>query len=448
MTRPFSLGSGTITFGGNGAFTISTVASTQLFDVTIPGYKPECFGLKVADDTSVTFSGFGDSYGYGMAGVICASGPPITISGGTITFRGNSAVDSLAGVTGPCVLSGGTNTFADNWACDGGALFGYAVINGGENTFTGNSAKGSGAYHHYGHGGAIHGVTTINGGENIFSGNSAGSHGGAIYNPEDIHILGGTNTFTGNSAGGLGGAIYMGAENALIAKDGDILFQGNKHRVGTANEEANAVYVNTSSSTSGNRLNLAATEGKSVLFYDPVESNSVYNTLAIDINNGEGYTGAILFDTYQSKVYGDTTVHNGTVELANGAVYGANGNVSFTLGQNGSLVMDAYSRIIANSINLNGAVTVDFTNYLAGMATDMNSASFDLSTLFVGYTNFGDYSIQGWESFNLSGVNGFDYVLTNSLLEFTRNEVPEPGTLLILGLAVVAAPLARRFRRR
>ena len=62
-----------------------------------------------------------------------------------------------------------------------------------------------------------------------------------------------------------------------------------------------------------------AAAGKSVLLYDPVERDSAAPNLNIHINNDTVHTGTVLFDQYQSKVYGNTTVHNGTMQLAYGA---------------------------------------------------------------------------------------------------------------------------------
>ncbi|MGL6227193.1 MAG: PEP-CTERM sorting domain-containing protein [Thermoguttaceae bacterium] len=419
-----------------------------------------------------------------------------TITGGTNSFSGNTArgaggaIYSNYGTT----ISGGVNSFSGNTAeeSDGGAIYGNygTTISGGANTFAGNRAENNGGaiYSTYGttisggtnsfsdnkagqYGGAIgasQGSTTISGGTNTFSGNSAGGNGGAIYSYYGTTISGGTNTFENNSAGELGGAVYLHSSGTFAAKEGNMTFRGNTHRGG----EANAIYMDCSF---GQNLNLAAAAGKSILFYDPVESNRDYQSLVVDINGGEGYTGTVMFDTYQSKVYGDTMVHGGTMALLNGAIYGDVGNRSFTLGENATLVLDAlasdvYSRIIADTITLNGTVTVDFSGYLANLANpsemqtfgmmssftafdlDTMVNGFNLSSLFVGAVNFGESMVGGWDSITLIGTSGYDYVFVDGQVQFTKldspAEVPEPGTLLILGLAVVAAPLARRFRRR
>ncbi len=59
-------------------------------------------------------------------------------------------------------------------------------------------------------------------------------------------------------------------------------FSSYQHRVGKTDEAANAIYMNNFGHD--DTLNLAAKDGKSVLLYDPVQSNSANGPLTIDIN--------------------------------------------------------------------------------------------------------------------------------------------------------------------
>ncbi len=204
----------------------------------------------------------------------------------------------------------------------------------------------------------------------LFFDNNKAVSGGAIYGEifgTTVELSGGTNSFLNNKATGQGGAIYVGENGTFIANDGDLTFQGN-----TAAGNPNAIYMR---NDNGNRtLHLAAAAGKSVLLYDPVESNSTQQNLNIHINQTgadttkptQEYTGAVRFDKYQSKVYGNTTIHNGTMQLTNGAVYGAANNIgSFTLGAGATLLADAKTNGAQKNQISAGTITFDSGSTLA-----------------------------------------------------------------------------------
>lgn len=498
----------------------------------------------------------------------------VNISGGTNTFFDNSVVLTTSGgefskggaiFAAAIMLEGGTNNFFYNSAgYNGGALDANLSvgITGGENTFVGNMASWdggaiysdfiqiNGGKNHFGSnwagmdGGAIGARQTvdINGGENTFEGNEAGAQGGAIYG-NVVNISGGTNTFEGNSAE-QGGAIDA-SKVTIRAKagdgNGDVTFKNN-----SAGWIANAVHVREGTYYNPSTLNIAAEEGRSVNFYDPITTadarfgsyevvrlgnmNSFQRyELIVRINEEATDTGTVVFDGSlyagedavhrTSRIGGDTYVGHGTFALKGAVTYQNEGY--FLLDETATLSTDGFvNTIIANGLPNSPmtelypafksghwlAGTVDFTDVGGALNLIGDVALAGTVNMILGQFGSGLFNVQGdlfiregsvlnltladggfdwdqdwmqsWDVMSASGgvyetdiygaaILGWDTLLVNfnydsSLYKglFVTNfedgvfsavytaAVPEPGTLLILGLAVVAAPLARRFRRR
>jgi len=152
----------------------------------------------------------------------------------------------------------------------------------------------------------------------MFSGNKA-NVGGAIGGY--VNITGGTNMFYGNVANNTGGAISSWTDGTFRATDGDLTFRGNRDGVGTDRAKANAIYL--ANNSNNGTLALAAEEGRSIYFHDPVTSNSYNQSLAININHQATDTGRVVFDgsdytrfvDKHSAVYGDTTIGYGELAL-------------------------------------------------------------------------------------------------------------------------------------
>ncbi|MDR1923171.1 MAG: hypothetical protein LBQ66_02260 [Planctomycetaceae bacterium] len=116
-----------------------------------------------------------------------------------------------------------------------------------------------------------------------------------------------------------------------------------------------------------NTLSLSATAGSSILFYDPIEYLGYSQNLTIEINKA-GQIGTVLFDTYQSNIYGNTTIYNGTLKLQNGAIYGANANAgTFELQENATLSVAGSGNAInaIGNVTLAGTLAIDLTGVTA-----------------------------------------------------------------------------------
>lgn len=356
-------------------------------------------------DQTLTFSGFGKVVNGFFGGAFEADNANIIL--------GNAG-------------STGTLQFISNKAGIGGALDtgGTVQILGGKNLFSSNQSNS---------GGAIWAVTVAStGGENSFSGNSANYLGGAIW-ARTVLLTGGTNLFSANHADDKGGAVFVADDGTFIASDADMTFQGNTHGSGNL---PNAIYIDNNGSGS-QTLQLAAADGKSILLYDPVENVTAQTNLTIHINQtgadatkpSATYTGTVLFDTYQSNVYGSTTVHNGTMQLANGATYGGDTNTyNFTLGSGATLLADS----LGNKI-IGGTIAIDATSKLA---FDMDNASGTTSNLTLSGTSVTGV---GANAVDIRSTGGFTFTPgTYTLVNAANGTIANTGALTVNGLSSAA----------
>lgn len=288
-----------------------TVAGTGEENVAVSGYTSEYGALSaqngdisivgVADvmlsDNSATNSATDD---YNRAGALSATGAVTVEAAGAVTISGNSAaVNETSGgaiyaggdislsaagisITGNSVGSGdsdnpeycsggalksessiyltsteGNVEISTNTADEhGGALYsinGVDISSAADITISGNKAL-------TGDGGAIYSDGDVNitpgeGGKVTISGNEAVGYGGAIYSYSTVNIGGGTYEISDNASEGEGGAIYACDVN-ISADAGDIVFTGNTHDGGTANDVALDGGTATLTATDGHKIEL------------------------------------------------------------------------------------------------------------------------------------------------------------------------------------------------
>ncbi|UOB75984.1 autotransporter domain-containing protein [Chlamydia psittaci] len=101
-----------------------------------------------------------------------------------------------------------------------------------------------------------------------FSGNSSSKNGGAIYAKNLKIVSGGPTLFTDNTAQEAGGAIAIadGGTLSLTAESGDIIFKGNKGK----DDAPNAINIGSTAKIT----DLRASQGSSIIFYDPITFSS------------------------------------------------------------------------------------------------------------------------------------------------------------------------------
>lgn len=114
------------------------------------------------------------------------------------------------------------------------------------------------------------------------------------------HIL-----FKNNYTTGFGGAVCFsypgktGVVDNIFAKYGDLTFVGNTHRLATNNERnsgiANSVYFDDAGTNNVRITCFAADSGRSIFFYDAIDSNEVDSSNLKLSFGAEGYAGSVVF---------------------------------------------------------------------------------------------------------------------------------------------------------
>ncbi|WP_080126163.1 polymorphic outer membrane protein middle domain-containing protein [Chlamydia suis] len=230
-------------------------------------------------------------------------------SDGSISFLENAKTVFLNNEASPVYIqpaqggAGGQQT-PDNYG-DGGAIFCKNGNQQGGTTAPGEvSFKGEGMV--------------------FFSKNVAAGKGGAIYAKKLSISDCGPVQFIGNIAND-GGAIYLAdsGELSLSADRGDIIFDANLKRTAQQNAATvNDVQVasNAISMAAGGQVTkLRASEGHQILFNDPiVMANGQAQPQPqppLKVNEGDGYSGDIVFAKGESVLYSDIELTQGKILL-------------------------------------------------------------------------------------------------------------------------------------
>ena len=243
-------------------------------------------------------------------------------SDGSISFLENAKTVFLNNVSAPVYIDpsqpaqgGGQQATADqaNYG-DGGAIF---CKNGNQQPPQGSAASGE--------------VSFQGEGMVFFSKNVAAGKGGAIYAKKLSISDCGPVQFIGNIAND-GGAIYLAdsGELSLSADYGDIIFDANLKRI--AAQQQNPATVNDvqvasnaiSMGAGGKVTTLRASEGHQILFNDPIvmangQNQAQAQTPTLKINDGDGYSGDIVFAKGESVLYSDIELTQGKILLRENA---------------------------------------------------------------------------------------------------------------------------------
>ncbi|WP_258018488.1 polymorphic outer membrane protein middle domain-containing protein, partial [Chlamydia suis] len=237
-----------------------------------------------------------------MGGGIYSDGPISFLENAKTVFLNNVAAPVYIDPSQPPQGGGGQQPADKDHYGDGGAIF----------CKNGTQPQGS----------AASGEISFKGeGMVFFSKNVAAGKGGAIYAKKLSISDCGPVQFIGNIAND-GGAIYLEAsgELSLSADHGDIIFDANLKR--TAQQNATTVNdvqmaSNAISMAAGGTVStLRASEGHQILFNDPiVMANGQNQTQTLKVNDGEGYSGDIVFAKGESVLYSDIELAQGKILL-------------------------------------------------------------------------------------------------------------------------------------
>lgn len=335
------------------------------------------------------------------------------------------------------LLLSGSGIFDNNTAgSKGGAIFvatgtGDSVNLGNTQanlSFTNNKAGylTNGATNSTGLGGAIYTLGNINlTGENLLvSNNIATNSAGAFYTEKSLNVTGkliaennyalsgsgglgkvgafnltalDDTTINNNYAQGNGGALSISDTNGLgssiYAKEGNIIFSGNKSDASFSGANAiigsgtaNAIYFNNNADTN---IELKAAADKTLSFFDPITSNLSGAVSNVNINTDT--TGTVLFsgenysansaDT-QSTILAKTTIHGGTFELKDNAEYGVKVQDTSFIVKDGATLTTTGSQ--GNENNQIHAIDIAFENNATILAQGEHKLTLDADSIIIG----------------------------------------------------------------
>ena len=230
-------------------------------------------------------------------------------------------------------------------------------------------------------------------------------NGGAIYYDSaasQLSLASGTR-FLGNYAKTYGGAIYLQAGTInLNATADDIVFQGNRHGVQfdspykpiAGSGAPNAIYLG-----GGGTLNLNASAGQQILFYDPIASVAGSSVTVNKLGDGEVvfYGDGTASGAYDSAIQANTTVQSGSFILAEGVKYGSSTFGTFSVQNGGMVGGGGNAALLARTLTVANGGTLGVT----GGIFDIASSSI---TLRDGSSIVGDGTLTAGSNINIAGT--------------------------------------------
>ena len=387
------------------------------------GQNGQTPGAGAATDLSVSFS---KNTAVEFDGNVARIGGGI-YSDGPISFLENAKTVFLNNVSAPVYINpsqpqgGGQQATGDqaNYG-DGGAIF---CKNGNQQPQPPQQ------------GAAASGEVSFQGeGMVFFSKNIAAGKGGAIYAKKLSISDCGPVQFIGNIAND-GGAIYLAdsGELSLSADHGDIIFDANLKRTaqqGAATVNDVQVASNAISMATGGQVTiLRASEGHQILFNDPiVMANGQNPTQTLKVNDGEGYSGDIVFAKGESVLYSDIELVQGKILLREKAKLSVN-----SLNQTGGIV---YMEAGTTLDFVNGAQQpqptkpISLTNLHLSLASLLESngvtnppAAQTPTPAVIGNTNNGSVTISGqifFEDLDNTSYDKYEWLGANQTLDVLK----------------------------
>lgn len=377
-------------------------------------------------------------------------------NGGALHALGRIAIGDASSNVGSLIISGNSSTTSRGGAAYAGTAIDLAG-NYGSVLISGNTAQV--------HGGAFYSLGNItlapaSGSMDLINNTAVTSFGGfALASGTFSLTSAGPTLIAGNTAGTSGGAIYAGSNLSLTAAGGDITFTGNRQ-----GSSPNAIYFNNDLGTGTATFDVAS--GRSILFFDPVESNAANGLLSL-AKTGPGiisFDGARLANQAErwSRIYGQTIVSGGTFEIANGATYGVLASdvagvapTSFTTLAGTALQGGTAAFLRADSVSLAGDLSIAgrqadrsiFTIDTSALAlnggnvrfnTFLNDASVQNTDLLV--LNLGTSATTGTASVIVSNVGGLGAVTVGDGIRIVQTSSGTTAGAFQLGRPVVAGP--------
>ena len=361
-----------------GAVVVGSAHSVVTIDDNLAGTTANSAGGAIYSLTSTAINGSSIT----LSGNQAVNAPSQNL-GGAIYAGGDIAIGNADGSTGSIVIENNRAGFgsADTPVAVnsyGGALVGIGAVtlDADSIALSGNQSAGAAGGIYAG------GALTVDGGLTVADNTAVAGRGGVIY-ANGAMTVSGSASVTDNRAGLQGGAFWVGGSATLNAVGGDITFSGNTQNTAGA-VQANAIYLDNTGGTAV--ATLAASAGRTIAFYDPIQSNAANGPVSVIATGG----GTVVFDGSPyvdqadrwSQIGGATEVQDGTsMVVRRDAVYGVTaadvGLASPTaVTVDGALTVATGGRVIADVVRVDagsgsGVVNIGAVQGSAAVAPGM-----------------------------------------------------------------------------